>query len=218
MSVTQPAAFVQAVTLSTVTGRVNVHLLERQEDAANSSAVYKTDSANEGVHTHIASMASLAYVSGSVLAIVYDEERDRSAEFGKYDSRYMERLVLQSGQDRVAEIVPRPAVGPARISCSPRVVTQPHSIHSLVLNAKNGRVSLHLDNEPKIRYRPETTDLAILSSLVMMAGLALTHGIEVSVTYENDGASGLGASPRKMLRLTLEGKYGLIPWDYRESS
>ena len=84
---TQPFR-VQAVTLSTVTGRVNVHL----EDGL--PIVYVATSTNRAVQDRILSIASLAYAQGLTVSVTY--EGGNAVPTGDYCKRDMLRITLES--------------------------------------------------------------------------------------------------------------------------
>lgn len=89
LAVTQPH-YVQAVTLSTVTGACNVHL----DDGLD--VVYKVQPGEKGQNTviqnMITSIATAAYTTGTKVSITYEGGADIGAP---YCQRWMKRITLE---------------------------------------------------------------------------------------------------------------------------
>ena len=102
----------------------------------------------------------------------------------------------------------------------PLTVTQPHFVKAVTLSTINGRVNVHLDDDPElpeIVYRAETTDLDIHANIALIASLAYVNNMRVTITWEGgQDEPTTGGCLRFMKRITLEGDRGLIPWTHRE--
>ncbi len=100
----------------------------------------------------------------------------------------------------------------------PKTVTQPRHVMAVTLSAITGRVNVHLDDGLDMVYKAKTLDSSIQNNLAQIATMAYITDTKVSITWEGGKDIGTDYCQRWMIRITLEGKRGLIPWDgHRES-
>lgn len=87
-AITAPS-LIEAVTVSTVTGRVNLHL----DDGL--PVVYTTKTDNPAIQALIAQVAIEAYVAGERVTVTYDGGDNPGGGSTEYCARWMVRLTLE---------------------------------------------------------------------------------------------------------------------------